>query len=63
MLARTRRRNRDVTERRAQRARLAAPLASLATSEDVAPATHGEAILHPVISPRAKRRRRSIIPP
>ena len=61
-LARTRRRNGDVNERRAQRARLAAPPTSLAPSEDVPFATHGEANPRPIVGPRARRRKRRINP-
>ena len=63
-LARTRRRNGVVNERRAQRARLVAPPASLPPSDDVAPPPNGESIPQPAVGPRVIRRRRPrIIPP
>ncbi len=62
-LARSRRRNGAVNERRAQRARLAAPPASLAPYEHITPATYGQAIPHPALGPRAIRRRRRIFSP
>ncbi len=53
-----------MNERRAQRARLVAPSASLPPSDDVAPPPNGEAILQPAVGPRViRRRRRRINPP